>query len=91
MHLAQQSVDVLDLTEHVRGQREVDGIGAQEREVGRVALVPFDAHVGRGRELPGPGELGDRPVDGDHVRALAGERDGVLRRCRCRGRAPACR
>ena len=41
VHLAQEPVDVLDLSQHAGSQGEVDGVGAQEGEVRDVAFVGY--------------------------------------------------
>ena len=43
VHLTEQAVEVFDLGEHAGREGEVDRVGAQEREIGGVALVPLDA------------------------------------------------
>ena len=78
--LAEQPVEVLDLVHDAGRQREVDRVGAEEREVGGVALVPLDPDLGRVGELAAERELRRGHVDRDHVRALAGHRDRVLAR-----------
>ena len=85
-----QPVEVFDLADDTDREREVDRVGAQEREVARVALVPLDAHFGRVGELAGERELRLRRVERDDVRALAREHDRVLARRRTRRRARAC-
>ncbi len=71
VHLAEEPVDVLDFAEHACGEREVDRVGAQEREVGGVALVPLDPHLGRVGELASQRELCGRAIERDDVRAVA--------------------
>ena len=80
MHLTKEAIEVLDFVHEGGGQREIDRVGAQEGQVGRVALVPLDPDLGRVRELAAEGELRGRRVDRDHVRALAGHCDRVLAR-----------
>ena len=50
MDLAQEAVEVFDLVHDARGEREVDRVGAQERQIRGVALVPLDANFRRLRE-----------------------------------------
>jgi len=45
LHLAEQPGRVLDLGDRVRAERGVDRFGAEEREVGEVALAPLDLHL----------------------------------------------
>ena len=88
VHLAEEAVEVFDLVHDAGGQREVDRVGAEEREIRGVALVPLDAHLGRVGELAAERELRGRDVDRDHVRALAPSRPrSRRRRIRCRARA----
>ncbi len=89
VHLTEQAVEVLDLVDHAGGEREIDRVGAEEREVGRVALVPLDAHLGVVGVLARERELRRGSVDRDHVRALSGHRHGVLAGPAARRRGPA--
>ena len=64
-----------DLGQRVHANHEVDGVGAQEREIGEVALVPVDPHLGRMVTFAGDREALVGPVDADHHRSLLGQRD----------------
>ena len=80
MDLAEEAVEVLDLVDDARGQREVDRVGAEEGKIRGVALVPLDANFSRVGEAPPERELRRRDVDCDDVRAEACHRDRVLSR-----------
>jgi hypothetical protein len=76
--LAEEAVQVLDLGDRECTEREVDGVGTEERQIREVALVPLDAHVLANGSAARPFELGQGGVDADRDRALLGERDGGL-------------
>ena len=80
MDLPEQAVEILDLVNDPGRQGQVDRVGAQEREVGSVAVVPLHPDLGGFRELAAERELRRGHVDRDHVRALARHRDRVLAR-----------
>ena len=80
VNLAEQPVEILDLVHHPGRQRDVDRIGAEEREIRGVALVPLHPDLGRVGQAASERELRRGHVDRDHVRALAGHRYRVLAR-----------
>ena len=46
VHLAEQPAQVRDLRQRAVAERDVDRVGAQEREVGEVAGVQLESHFG---------------------------------------------
>ena len=78
--LAEEAREVVDLADRVGAERDVDRVGAEEREVGEVAAVPLDPHLGACRALARDLDLVGGRVDRDDGRALTGERDRGLAR-----------
>ena len=67
VHLAQQAGQVVDAVERVRGDDDVDRAAGGEAEVGEVALVALDAHLGalgRGAQV---GDRLGRRIEGDRL------------------------
>ena len=75
LHLTEEPRRVVDLGDGVAAERDVDRLGAQEREVGEVTLAPLDLHLGPFRARARLGETRVRPVERDDHRALVGEGD----------------
>ena len=75
--LTEHARDIGHLREGVHRETEVDLVGADEREVGEVAVVELDANVLGLGVVPGDRQAGRRRVDHDDTGALPGERDRV--------------
>ena len=90
VHLAQQARQVVDVGERVRGDDEVDRRAGGEAEVGELAVVALDVHLGalrpRRARAAMPVGRGSRAIAFAPAAAMTIEFgvDGWRRRCRAR-------
>ena len=78
MDLAEHPVQVVDVTEGVGREHQVDGVSPQECQVGQIALAQLDAHILPFAQPSGEGQLLGGEVDPDGGGALLGEGDRAL-------------
>ena len=76
--LAEHPVDVLHRREAPHRHDRVDRVGPDERQLGERRVVELHLHALALARGAGVGDLVGRLVDGDHLGALLGQRDGVV-------------
>lgn len=76
--LPQDPVEVIDERERGDREGEIDLVGADERELGRVALMELGGDLVAMGEVAGGADLGDVGVGGRHPAAPLSEADDVV-------------
>ena len=77
VHLAERPPEVDVVVHRVRRQDEVDRAARREAEVGEVPVVALHRDLGPGGVGAQVSDAIDVGVEGDHLGALGGQRDGV--------------
>ena len=80
MDLTQEPAEIVDVGERLRGDDDVARSRRDVAEVGEVGLQALHGDLGELRPAAHLGETGGVGIDGDRLRAVAGERDGVAPR-----------
>ena len=78
MHLSEDPGQVADLGQSHDADGGVDGVGAQEGEIGEVALVQFDPHLGGVGPLPSLGYPLVGAIDAYDPSTAAGQTVAVI-------------
>ncbi len=76
VNLAEDTVEVGDRAERVDADRDVDGVGSDERKISQIALMQLDPDLFALGESSRVRHLLNRLVDRDDTRAALRHRDG---------------
>ena len=78
IHLSQHPIEIVGPSERIDRQRKIDLVGANEGQIGEIAVVKFDLDLVDLCELSGGVDAGDVVVDGNHMSAGKGQAHGVV-------------
>jgi hypothetical protein len=76
--LSQHTIEVVGPSERIDRQRKIDLVGANEGQIGEIAVVKFDLDLVDLCELSGGIDAGEVVVDGNHMSTGKGQAHGVV-------------
>jgi hypothetical protein len=76
--LSQHAIEIVGPSKCIHRQREIDLVGANKGQIGKIAMVKFDLDLVDLCELSGGVDAGDVMVDGNDMSAGKGKAHGVV-------------